>query len=584
MDFKTFVTERLASLTANYNAIGTNAKKIDELPVQANLDPASKIHVSRGGNSESLTVQKIINAVSSGSYDKLLAIGEIELVGNVATIPANAQWKIGDTYYGNIAAIERTIPYCATGFSRKDILVANTSNDIVLVQGPETAGEIVIAPNIPIDTVFITEMDVTDSTVGTPTIPIITDDFVLKRESQDYLINYFDAVVEEVYLSDERASLSFTGSNTDVKSIRLSEEFMRLGKLFTLKNRQTIPVTFWHNSGTGNVKMLFPNEENFVLNPNEIIQFSLNINDSSTPKLEYIGVAGGVGLPIDITDVTGLTAELADRYTKSEVDAKVASVYVFKGNVANYAALPSTGLTIGDVYNLTDTGENYAWTGTVWDNLGTTIDVSGKENASNKTAAVTGNEASTSLYLNILGAVNYFQQKLTDSIFGTFINSLTGKSTPIDADSISIVDTGDGNKQKKVSLTNFKAFLKTYFDTQYKTDTQSFAISDLTSALVTGDVHVGYAAYNFTITSFWIGAKTAPTISSLVVDVKKNGTSITSTKAGIDATELTSLTGTAPVLTTTSFTKGDLITANIYQVGSGETGRGLQLYLEIIKT
>ncbi len=285
-----------------------------------------------------------------------------------------------------------------------------------------------------------------------------------------------------------------------------------------------------------------------------------------------------------IITFTQVIQDLTNFYTKAQIDSKLSSVYVFKGNVANYAALPSTGLTIGDVYNLTDTGENYAWTGTVWDNLGTTIDVSGKENTSNKTSTVAGNETSTSLYLNILGAVTYFQQKLTDSIFGTFINSLTAKTTPIDADSISIVDTGDGNKQKKVSLTNFKAFLKTYFDTQYKTDTQSFAISDLTTALATGDVHVGYAAYNFTITSFWIGAKTAPTISSLVVDVKKNGTSITSTKAGIDATELTSLTGTAPVLTTTSFTKGDLITANIYQVGSGETGRGLQLYLEIIKT
>jgi hypothetical protein len=148
------------------------------------------------------------------------------------------------------------------------------------------------------------------------------NDFVLKRESQDYLINYFDAVVEEVYLSDERASLSFIGSNTDIKSIRLSEEFMRLGKLYTFKNRQTIPITFWHNSGTGNVKILFPTEENFVLQPNEIIQFSLNINDSSTPKLEYIGVtsSGGVELPIAITDVTGLEAELAAKVTQTEVD------------------------------------------------------------------------------------------------------------------------------------------------------------------------------------------------------------------------------------------------------------------------
>jgi len=92
------------------------------------------------------------------------------------------------------------------------------------------------------------------------------------------------------------------------------------------------------------------------------------------------------------------------------------------------------------------------------------------------------------------------------------------------------------------------------------------------------------APYNFTLISYWVAVKTAPTLSSLIVDVKKNGTSITSTKAGIDATEKTSLTGTSPVLTTTFFVKGDEITPNIFQVGSGESGRSLKLYLEILKT
>jgi hypothetical protein len=68
-----------------------------------------------------------------------------------------------------------------------------------------------------------------------------------------------------------------------------------------------------------------------------------------------------------------------------------------------------------------------------------------------------------------------------------------------------------------------------------------------------------------------------------VVDVKKNGTSVTSTNAAIDANETTSLTGTSPVLTTTSFLKGDLITPNIVQTGSLDTGTSLKIYLEITK-
>jgi len=464
MSFQSFVTDRLAELTAKFNAIATNAKKIDELAVQNNLDPASKIHVSRGGVSESLSIQKIIDAVASDSYDKLLAIGEITLVDNRATIPANAQWKIADVNYGNIDAIEIPIPYCVTGLSRKDILVANTLNEIILVKGPETAGSIVIAPNIPINTVFITEMDVTDSTVGTPMTPIVGSDYILKQESYDFIVSYYDAVIEQVDLTDHRASLNFMGTNTDVKSIALSGEFMRNGKIFTFKNHNATPLTIWHNSGTGNVKLLFPNEENFVLQPNEVIQFSLNYYDTSIPRLEYIGIissGGGIGLPIAITDVTGLTEELADRYTKSEVDAKVSSVYKFKGNVANYAALPATGLTIGDVYNLLDTGANYAWTGTVWDKLGDTIDISGKEDLSNKSQDIETDKTSTTKYASAKQlydwAVAKFQAVL---VSGTNIKTINGTSILGSGDiTVSAGGAGDMTTTTDQTVSGIKTFL-----------------------------------------------------------------------------------------------------------------------------
>jgi len=61
------------------------------------------------------------------------------------------------------------------------------------------------------------------------------------------------------------------------------------------------------------------------------------------------------------------------------------------------------------------------------------------------------------------------QETLTETNFGSFANGLTAKTTPLDADLINIVDTADSNKQKKVTFTNVKAFLKTYFDTLYQT-------------------------------------------------------------------------------------------------------------------
>lgn len=73
------------------------------------------------------------------------------------------------------------------------------------------------------------------------------------------------------------------------------------------------------------------------------------------------------------------------------------------------------------------------------------------------------------------------QDTLTSTNFGTFSNGLTAKTTPVDADTINISDSADSNKAKKLSLTNLKAFLKTYFDTIYTTT--SAVATQITTAL-----------------------------------------------------------------------------------------------------
>lgn len=73
---------------------------------------------------------------------------------------------------------------------------------------------------------------------------------------------------------------------------------------------------------------------------------------------------------------------ISDAYTKTELDGKISSVYKYKGTVENYASLPSTELTEGDVYNVADTGDNYAWvaahgeTAGFWDKLAGNVDLS----------------------------------------------------------------------------------------------------------------------------------------------------------------------------------------------------------------
>ena len=99
---------------------------------------------------------------------------------------------------------------------------------------------------------------------------------------------------------------------------------------------------------------------------------SLNMDYSQLlgkPQINSVELIGNKSL-----DDLGIAAKNAV-YTKEEVDAKVTSVYKFKGSVANEASLPSEGNVIGDVYNVEDTGANFAWDGTKWDNLGMSVDL-----------------------------------------------------------------------------------------------------------------------------------------------------------------------------------------------------------------
>jgi hypothetical protein len=48
----------------------------------------------------------------------------------------------------------------------------------------------------------------------------------------------------------------------------------------------------------------------------------------------------------------------------------ITNVYRYKGSVATVAALPASGNTVGDVYDVQERGINYAWDGTKWDPLG----------------------------------------------------------------------------------------------------------------------------------------------------------------------------------------------------------------------
>lgn len=107
------------------------------------------------------------------------------------------------------------------------------------------------------------------------------------------------------------------------------------------------------------------------------------------------------------TKVSTLETKVGNVYTKSEVDAKVSSVMRYKGSKDTYAELPSEGNEVGDVWNVVGAdavngvraGDNFAWNGTGWDNLGGAVVLDGyatKDDLIGKVDKVEGSRLMTS--------------------------------------------------------------------------------------------------------------------------------------------------------------------------------------------
>ena len=107
---------------------------------------------------------------------------------------------------------------------------------------------------------------------------------------------------------------------------------------------------------------------------------ALSVSGSVTATGGFVGNLTGTASQATAdgngNNIVNTYATIANTYTKAQVDAKVASVYRIMGSVATYDDLPSSGQTVGDVYNVIDTGANYVWTSSGWDKLSETVDLS----------------------------------------------------------------------------------------------------------------------------------------------------------------------------------------------------------------
>jgi len=118
------------------------------------------------------------------------------------------------------------------------------------------------------------------------------------------------------------------------------------------------------------------------------------------------------------------------------------------------------------------------------------------------------------------------------------------------------------------------------------TETAQYVLSGLDAKIELGvkASHTILEAHNFTADKIYTEVTAAPTDYDIIIDVKKNGVSIFSTKPKISVGNLHKTINPVLVTSPTVFSVGDIRTITVDQVGGSETGKNLVLSILMNKT
>lgn len=199
-------------------------------------------------------------------------------------------------------------------------------------------------------------------------------------------------------------------------------------------------------------------------------------------------------------------------------------------------------------------------------------------NVDNHTNGTT-NKVFTTANQTKLNGITALADVTTTAKVGAAIHSATAKTTPVDADTMGLIDSAASNAMKKVSWANIKATLKTYFDSLYASKLEpiheQIALSGYDQVITTGDKKgILRVTRSGNITGFVIDCdpNNKPTVK-IEVDLKKINrstgvaTTLLSTKAEI---AISGTTGAGTISGTQAVSVGDLLIVNVDQATDGK--------------
>lgn len=242
---------------------------------------------------------------------KLISYGAIIVDGNTVTVEP-VEWHIMGEYYQTTINTDLIVPYSSAGNNRIDIIVGTSTSEIILIQGDET-DEFAIAPITPPNSVYISQISVSDVSLGIPTTPINGGNYITKAEKYflDVEITGDDVMIDLFSACNYRLS----GDATTIIGFQFYNSILTrydhqiyVGKEFIFINQQSSDITLLHNAGA-TIPMMLINDTDYVLKPFESVRFLLQ-EDSTFLHIDNISTAASTLQ--EITNAGNTTTNLVE--------------------------------------------------------------------------------------------------------------------------------------------------------------------------------------------------------------------------------------------------------------------------------
>ena len=219
------------------------------------------------------TVTAVKNAIDSiYQPDTVIRYTAPTRVGNTFTFPSGGyDVLLSKQFHTNVSQLETTIAAATDGFKRIDLIYYKADDTIAKIQGTESA-TVAVRPEVPAGGIELCLINVFGDTIE---VPEVNGAYVQKSERANVVITG-SGVINQLNLVDEKATIVFKGSITQLNTISYASVPYN-GKTIRLFNAQATPVTIGHSVSGYGVDFVFLDGQDYILLPNQTIEFSFDI-------------------------------------------------------------------------------------------------------------------------------------------------------------------------------------------------------------------------------------------------------------------------------------------------------------------